>query len=57
MKYKNVNFLLINQQFIDDDTNKSFDIANKIGICGRKVIPNSYEDIIKLLKEYEITGI
>ena len=41
----------------DDDTNKSFDTANKIGICGRKVIPNSYEDIIKLLKEYEIAGI
>ena len=41
----------------DDDTNKSFDAANKIGICGRKVRPNSYEDIIKLLKEYEIAGI
>lgn len=41
----------------DDDTGKSFDTANKIGICGRKVIPNSYEDIIKLLAEYEITGI
>lgn len=41
----------------DDDSNKSFDTANKIGICGRKVIPNSYEDIIKLLNEYEITSI
>lgn len=38
----------------DDDTNKSYVTANSIGICGRKVIPNNYEDILKLLKEYKV---
>ena len=39
----------------DDDTNKSYDTANKIGILGRKVEPNDKQDIIKLLKEFDIT--
>lgn len=39
----------------DDDTNKSYETANKIGILGRKVEPNDKQDIIKLLKEFDIT--
>lgn len=38
----------------DDDTNRSYETANKIGIHGRRVIPNSFEDIKKLLEEYKI---
>ena len=38
----------------DDDTNRSYETANKIGINGRRVIPNSFEDIKKLLEEYKI---
>lgn len=38
----------------DDDTNRSYAVANKLGIQGRKVIPNSAEDIKKLLLEYNI---
>ena len=38
----------------DDDTNKSYETANKIGILGRKVEPNDKQDIIKLLKEFDI---
>ena len=39
----------------DDDTNRSYEAANKIGILGRKVEPNDKQDIIKLLKEFDIT--
>lgn len=38
----------------DDDTNRSYISANKLGICGRKVIPNNYNDILSLLKEYNV---
>lgn len=38
----------------DDDTNRSYHTASKIGIFGRKVIPNNCNDILQLLKEYKI---
>ena len=38
----------------DDDTNKSYDTANKIGILGRRVKPNSKKDIIKMLNEFNV---
>ena len=38
----------------DDDTGRSYETANKIGIKGRRVIPNSKEDILCLLKEYDV---
>lgn len=38
----------------DDDTNKTLEIANSIGIKGRRVNPNDSEDIIKLLLENNI---
>ena len=38
----------------DDDTNRSYETANKIGILGRKVKPNSKKDIIKLLNEFNV---
>ena len=38
----------------DDDTNRSYITANKLGILGRKVEPNSEKDIIKLLNEFNI---
>ncbi len=37
-----------------DDTEKNYKTANEIGIQGRNIIPNSSEDVIKLLKEYKI---
>lgn len=38
----------------DDDTGKSYNVANSIGILGRKVKSNDSADINKLLKEYSI---
>lgn len=38
----------------DDDTNKSYITAKKLGILGRRVEPNSKDDIIKLLNEFDI---
>ena len=41
----------------DDDTNKSYITAHELGILGRKVKPNSKEDIIKMLNEFSIWDI
>lgn len=38
----------------DDDTEKSYNVANSIGILGRKVKSNDSADINKLLKKYSI---
>ena len=38
----------------DDDTNKSYETANRLGILGRRILPNDYNDIMKLLKEYDV---
>ncbi len=38
----------------DDDTNRTIEMANSLGIKGRRVIPNSAEDVMKLLRENEI---
>ncbi len=38
----------------DDDTGKSLETANKLGILGRRVKPNDSQDILALLKEYKI---
>ena len=38
----------------DDDSGKNYETANRIGIKGRRVIPNQLEDIKELLLEYEI---
>ncbi len=38
----------------DDDTGKSFQTANMLGIQGRKVKPNDSQDILKLLQAYHI---
>lgn len=38
----------------DDDTNRTFETANTIGINGRSVLPNDVEDVIKELKEYGV---
>ncbi len=35
----------------DDDTNRTLEMANAIGIKGRRVSSNDTEDIVKLLKE------
>lgn len=35
----------------DDDTNKTLEVANSLGIKGRKVLPNNVQDIKKLLQE------
>ena len=41
--------------FIDDDNSgKNYETANKIGIKGRRIIPNQAEDVKKLLLEYEV---
>ena len=39
----------------DDDTNKSYETANKLGILGRRVIPNNCNDIKKELEEFGVT--
>ena len=38
----------------DDDTGKSLETANKLGILGRRVKPNDSQDVLTLLKEYKI---
>ena len=38
----------------DDDTGRSFDTANALGINGRRVLPNNSADVLKLLEEYNI---
>lgn len=38
----------------DDDTNRSYDTANALGILGRRVEPNSKRDVIKLLNEFNV---
>ena len=38
----------------DDDTGKSLETANKIGILGRRVKPNDSQDVLNLLEEYKI---
>jgi putative hydrolase of the HAD superfamily len=38
----------------DDDTNRTFETANAIGIKGRRALPNDAEDIVKELKEYGV---
>jgi len=44
--------------FIDDDTNRSYETyetANRLGILGRRVIPNDYNDIKRELEEFGVT--
>lgn len=38
----------------DDDTNKTLEVANSLGIKGRKVLPNNVQDIKKLLQENDV---
>lgn len=38
----------------DDDTNKTLEVANSIGINGRRVNSNDSDDVIELLKENNI---
>lgn len=38
----------------DDDTGKSLETANRLGILGRRVNPNDSQDILTLLREYKI---
>ncbi len=41
--------------FIDDDNSgRNYQTANRIGIKGRRIIPNQVEDIKKLLIEFEV---
>lgn len=38
----------------DDDTGRSYNTANEMGILGRRVLPNNVEDIEKMLNENNI---
>ena len=38
----------------DDDTGKTLETANKLGILGRSVKPNDSQDVLNLLGEYNI---
>ena len=38
----------------DDDTNKTIEVANSLGIACRRVLPNNSEDILALLQENKI---
>lgn len=38
----------------DDDSNKNYETANKIGIKGRRIIPNNVKDIKEMLLEFNI---
>lgn len=43
-----------NESLIIDDNADNLKTANKLGIKGRNIIKNSYEDILKLLEEYDV---
>ena len=38
----------------DDDSGRNYQTANKIGIKGRRVKPNSKEDIMNLINEFNV---
>lgn len=38
----------------DDDSGKNYETANRIGIKGRRVMPNQVEDVKKLLLEFGV---
>lgn len=38
----------------DDDSGKNYETANRIGILGRRIIPNQAEDVKKMLLEHNI---
>ena len=38
----------------DDDSGKNYETANKIGIKGRRIMPNQVEDVKKLLLEFGV---
>ncbi len=38
----------------DDDTGKSLETANRLGILGRRVKPNDSQDVLTSIKEYKI---
>ncbi len=38
----------------DDDSGRNYETANRIGILGRKIIPNDAEDVKRMLLEYNI---
>ena len=38
----------------DDDTGRSYNTANEMGILGRRVLPNNVKDIEKMLNENDI---
>lgn len=38
----------------DDDSGKNYETANRIGIKGRRIIPNSVEDVERLLSEFDV---
>lgn len=38
----------------DDDSGKNYETANRIGIKGRRIIPNQVEDVKKLLEEFKV---
>ena len=38
----------------DDDSGKNYETANKIGIQGRRIMPNQAEDVKKLLLEFNV---
>lgn len=39
----------------DDDSGKNYEAANKIGIKGRRIIPNQAKDVKKLLSEFKVS--
>lgn len=38
----------------DDDSGKNYETANRIGIKGRRIVPNQVEDVKKLLLEFNV---
>ena len=38
----------------DDDSGNNYETANKIGIKGRRIMPNSVEDVERLLSEFKV---
>ena len=38
----------------DDDSGKNYETANRIGIKGRRIMPNQVKDVKKLLLEFNV---
>lgn len=45
---------IFDENIDDDDSEKNHETANRIGIKGRRIMPNQVEDVKKMLLEFNV---